>query len=57
MLEYLFIFVLTLIAILWVRNNSLVRHYQNYRRERDDLEKKYNRLFKARNDLLVSPLF
>ena len=32
----------------------VMRHFLKYRKERELLEKKFNRLWKSRNDLLVS---
>ena len=31
----------------------VMKKYRNYKREREDLEKKYNRLWKCRNEMLV----
>ncbi len=43
--------------LLWIGYTQLypfVRKQLNYRREREELVKKYNRLWKARKDMLVS---
>lgn len=52
MLEYLFCILLCVIAYMAVQNNALVKHYNAYRAERQALEKRYNRLWKARTDLM-----
>ena len=32
----------------------VIRHWLSYRRERESLEKRYNRIWRSRRDLLVS---
>jgi len=52
MLEIFFAFVMILIAAIYIKGHPLVKHYLNYRKEREELCRRHSRLCKARNDLL-----
>ena len=54
MLEYICVAILALASLFVLYLWPVVRHFMNYRKERDMLEKKFNRLWKSRNDLMVS---
>ena len=54
MFEFIFITVLLFLAIGIYMGLPFYRHFRNYQQERTMLEKKYNRLWKSRKDLLVS---
>lgn len=50
----LFAIVMILIAAIYVKGHPVVKHFLNYRKEREELCKRHSRLCKARTDLLVS---
>ena len=52
MLEWLFAFILFLLCVFGLKNSALVKHYQSNRSERENLVKKYNRLWKSRKELM-----
>lgn len=54
MLEFVFLVLMACIAFMFVKGHPAVKHYLNYRRERDELAKRHMRLFKSRNELMVS---
>jgi len=54
MFEYYVAVGMFFVAIFFYQIYPIVRHYMNYRKERYTLTKKYNRLYRARKDLLVS---
>ena len=54
MLEYVFLMLMIVIAFMYVRNHPVVKHYTNYRREREELVKRHKRLYKSRSELMVS---
>ena len=56
MLEMIFLTVLLFLALAVYVGYPFIRHFRNYQHERAMLEKKYNRLYKSRKDLLVSSL-
>ena len=52
--ELVFVFLLMTMVFAYF-GWPVLRHYNNYKRERESLEKRYNRLWRSRRDLLVSP--
>jgi hypothetical protein len=54
MFEYVFLMLMCFIVIHYCRNHPIVKHYLANTRERAELAKRHVRLFKARNDLMVS---
>ena len=57
MFELLLIIFAAAVSLFMIYVWPLVRHFMNYRKERDMLEKKFNRLWRSRNDLMVSTPF
>ena len=53
MIELIFAFVLFFMVISTYMGYPFFRHFRNYQQERAMLEKKYNKLWKCRRDLLV----
>ena len=54
MLEFVLILLMVLIACVYVRGHPFVKHFLNYQRERKELVKRHTRLYKTRNELMVS---
>ena len=52
MMEILFAFLLIIMVFFGIKNSATVRHYQSNRAERETLVKRYNRLWKSRNELM-----
>lgn len=46
-------FLLLVIAIFYIMNLPVIRHYNSNRNERKELGKKHSRLWRARQDLLM----
>jgi hypothetical protein len=56
MYEFVILTIGTLLAVLLFNGWPVLKHYLEYRAERDDLVKRYARLHKSRADLLVSKI-
>jgi ABC-type siderophore export system fused ATPase/permease subunit len=52
MLEILVVLILLAIAFLGIKSNPFLRHYQQNREESEGLIRKYNRMLKARKELM-----
>jgi hypothetical protein len=57
MYEFILLFFLSTLVVLAYLGHPVLKHYLNWRVERFDLVKRYNRLWRSRRDLLVSNLF
>ena len=57
MFEVLVTIFLALTLVFTYLGYPVLRHYWNYQAERTSLEKRYNRLWRSRRDLLVSNLY
>lgn len=53
MLEYLFCLLLTIIAAFYIYTSPILRQWQSFTRESTELQRRYNRLHKARQDMLM----
>ncbi len=53
---YLISFVF-LFYLMYTQAYPLVKKYKNYKKEREELVKRYNRMWKARKDMLVKFMF
>ena len=54
MYEFILLLVVTLLVLFLYNAYPVYKHYMQYRTERFELVKRYNRLWRARRDLLVS---
>jgi len=52
MLEWLFAFILLFLVAFGMKNSALVKHHSANRGERENLVKRFNRLYKSRKELM-----
>ena len=54
MYEFILLFLLSTFVVLIYLGHPVIKHYLNWKSERLELVKRYNRLYRSRRDLLVS---
>ena len=57
MLELAVVIIAVMTVIFFYFGWPVIRHYSRYKAEREALEKRYNRLWRSRREMLVSLLF